>query len=114
MTDKDYEGQDSEKKGNPTFWLWVIIAILVGAIVVLLYYFWKKPKPAQSIKLNKISAGALIVFALLSLANNLGVIDLTPYPFLITFINIYVPVNGIAEALKILEIGKTFGRMATA
>lgn len=96
----------TDKKENSTFWLWAIIAVLIGAIFVLLYYLFKKPKPAQSIRLNKFSAVALIVFATISLANNLGIINLSSYPWILTFINIYVPVNGIAEAVKILGIFK--------
>jgi len=95
---------DNEK--NSTFWLWAIIAILIGAIFILLYYLFKKPKPVQSIRLNKISAGSLIVFAIISLVHNLGFINIDSYPFLLTFINIYVPVNGIAEAIKIFEFFK--------
>ena len=107
MADENKNETTTSATEQSTFWLWAVIAILIGAIFVLLYYLFKKPKPVQSIKLNKISAGALVIFATISLANNLGLIDLTSVPWLLTFINIYVPVNGIAEAVKILEIFKT-------
>ena len=97
---------DYNSKEKSTFWLWVIIAILIGAIFVLLYFLLKKPKPAQRIQLNKISAVALVIFATISLVHNLGFINFDSYPWLLTFINIYVPVNGITEAIKVLEIFK--------
>jgi hypothetical protein len=97
---------DDLVKEKSTFWLWVIIVILAGAVILLLYSLYKKSKSVQTGKLNKISAGALIFFAAISLVHNLGIVKLDSLPWLLTFVNVYVPVNGIAEAIKILEIFK--------